>query len=127
MSSFQIQAKKDAKYKAVVRQFHNFWWISLQQQRLERGTKSTLRSRSHCSVFVMMRFCGIEAPRSHYTVFVQKRREKHPFLCVHIDMPDALITNTAPRISVFMRSHCSGFVKLIVGAFSKTSVSVRSH
>ena len=36
------------------------------------------------------------------------------------------ITNTEPKISVFVRSHCSGFVKLIV-AFSKTSVLGRSH
>ena len=38
--------------------------------------------------FVMMRFCCIKATRLHYSVFVQKRREEHPFLCVHIDLPD---------------------------------------
>ena len=47
-----------------------------------------LRARSHCSVFVMMRFCSIKATRPHYTVFVQKRRKKRPLLCVHIDLPD---------------------------------------
>ena len=36
----------------------------------------------------MMCFCCIKATRSHYSVFAQKRREKHPFLCVHIDLPD---------------------------------------
>ena len=35
-----------------------------------------LRPRSHCSVFVIMRFCYIKATHSH------------PFLCVHIDLPD---------------------------------------
>ena len=71
-----------------------------------------LRPRSHYSVFVMMRFCCMKATRSHYSVFVQKRREKHPLLCIYIDLPD---NNTEPKISVFVRSHCSGFVKLIVG------------
>ena len=47
-----------------------------------------VRPRSHCSVFVMIRFCCIDATRSHYSVSVQKRREKHPFLSVHIDPPD---------------------------------------
>ena len=47
-----------------------------------------LRSRSHCSVFVLMRFCCIKATRSHYSVFVQKLSEKYPFLCVHIDLPN---------------------------------------
>ena len=36
----------------------------------------------------MMRFCCIKATRSHYSVFVQKRTEKRPFLSVHIDLPD---------------------------------------
>ena len=36
----------------------------------------------------MMHFCCIKATRSHYSILVQKRREKHPFLCVHIDLPD---------------------------------------
>ena len=36
----------------------------------------------------MMRFCCIKATRSHYSVFEQKRGEKHPFLFVHMDLPD---------------------------------------
>ena len=39
-------------------------------------------------VFVMMRFYSINATRSHCSVFVQKRREKPSFLCVHIYLPD---------------------------------------
>ena len=41
-------------------------------------------SISLCSVFVLMRFCCIKASRLHYSVFVQRRRGKHMFLCVHI-------------------------------------------
>ena len=75
------------------------------------------RPRSHCSIFVMMHFRCIKATRSHYSVFVQKRREKkHPFLFVHTLI--CLITNSEPNISVFVRSHCSGFVKRIVGYWS---------
>ena len=47
-----------------------------------------LRPRSHCSVFVSIRFFCIRATRSHCSVFVQKRIENPPFLCVHTDLPD---------------------------------------
>ena len=46
------------------------------------------RPRSHCSVLLSNRFCCIEATHAHYSVSVQKRREKPPFLCVHTDLPD---------------------------------------
>ena len=47
--------------------------------------------------------------------FVQKRRKKHLFCAFTLI---CLITNTEPKISVFVRSHCSGFVKFIVGYYS---------
>ena len=89
--------------------------------------------------FVMIRVCCIVATRSHYSVSVQKRGEKHPFLSVHIDPSDNKYGFL--WISAFVRSHCSGSVKLIVEywsvfknlrfcgyplsiAFSKTSVFV---
>ena len=58
--------------------------------------------------------------------FVRKQREKPPSLCVHIDLPDNKYGAKGIR---FLRSHCSGFVKLIVGywSVSKTTVFVRSH
>ena len=63
--------------------------------------------------FFLIRVCCIDATRSHYFVFVQKRREKHSFLSVHIDSPDNKY-EAKDKISVFVPSHCSGFVKLIV-------------
>ena len=69
------------------------------------------RPRSDCSVFVSIRFCCIEATCSHCSVFVQKRREKPPFLCVHTDLRD---NKYAAQTSVFVGSHCSVFVKPIV-------------
>ena len=36
----------------------------------------------------MIRLCCRDATRSHYSVSVQKRRGKHPFLSVHIDPSD---------------------------------------
>ena len=74
-----------------------------------------LRPRSHCSVFVMIRFCCIDATRSLYAVSVQTRRGKDPFLSVDIDPSDS---NTEPNISFFMRSHYSISVKLIVEYWS---------
>ena len=47
-----------------------------------------MRPHSQCSVFVMMRFCCVKATRSYHSIFVQKRREKDAFSCVHIDLPD---------------------------------------
>ena len=41
-----------------------------------------------CFAFAMIRFCCTDAIRSHYSVFVQKRRVKYPLLSVHIDPPD---------------------------------------
>ena len=70
------------------------------------------RPHSHCSVFVEMRFRSIKATRSHYSVFVQKRREKHPFLCVHIDQPDNKYVAKDIRFCAFAllrfcEAHCS--------------------
>ena len=90
--------------------------------------------RSHYSGFVMMRFCCIKA-----TPFLYKNEEKNIRFCAFILI--SLIENTEPKISVFVRSRCSSFVKVIVGyhgvfknirfcgyplliAFSKTSVFV---
>ena len=59
------------------------------QEKISGSSCMILGPRSHCSVFFMMRFCCIKATRSHYySVFVQKRKGKHPFSCVHIDLPD---------------------------------------
>ena len=70
-----------------------------------------LRPRSHYSVFVSIRFCCIEATCSHCPVFVQKRGEKPPFLCVHTDLPDN--KNAAKNIHFcaftmlrFCEAHC---------------------
>ena len=72
---------------------------------------SKLRPRSHYSVFVSIRFCCIEATCSHCSVFVQKRREKPSFLCVHTDLPDN--KNAAKNIRFcaftllhFCEAHC---------------------
>ena len=60
----------------------------------------------------MIRFCCMEATRSHYSVFVQKRREKHPFLSVHIDLPDNKYGAKDIRFCAFTllrlcEAHCS--------------------
>ena len=47
-------------------------------------------------------FCCMEATRSHFFVFVQKQREKHPFCPITLIRE---IINTDPNISVFVRSH----------------------
>ena len=58
----------------------------------ELQVSTIFRPHSHCFVFVMMRFCWgfccTKATRSHFSVFVQKRSKKCPFLRVHIDPPD---------------------------------------
>ena len=75
----------------------------------------------------------------HTAPFLYKNGEKNLRFCAFTFI--CLITNTEPKISVFVRSHCSEFVKLLIGywsvfknlrfcgyplltAFSKTSVSV---
>ena len=55
------------------------------QVRCFSSYKQGLRPRSHCSFVVMICFCCTDATRSHYSGSVQKRKEKHPFLSVHID------------------------------------------
>ena len=68
-----------------------------------------LRPHSHCSGVVSIRFCCIEATRSHCSVFVQKRKEKPPFLCVHT-LPDDKKLAKNIRFCAF---NCSVFVKPI--------------
>ena len=63
----------------------------------------------------MMHFCCIKATRSHYSVFVQKRRGKHPFLCVHIDLPD---NNYGAKDIRFCAFTLLRFLKLIVLYYS---------
>ena len=74
-----------------------------------------LRPRSHSSVFVSIRFCCIEATCSHCSVFVQERRENLRFCAFTLI---CLITKTQRKTSVFVRSHCSVFVRLMVGYWS---------
>ena len=71
----------------------------------------TLRPGSHCSIFVVVSFCCIKATRSHHCVFVQKQREKHPFLCVHIELSDNKygakdIRFRAFTLLRFCKAHC---------------------
>ena len=70
-----------------------------------------IRPRSHYSVFVSIRFLLHRSYRSHCSVFVQTRREKPPFLCVHTDLPDN--KNAAKNIRFgaftllrFCEAHC---------------------
>ena len=80
----------------------------------------------HTAPFLLWCFCCTKATRSRYSVLYQNEEKNNRFCAFTLI---CLITNTEPKISVFVRSHCSGFVKLIIGleAFSKTSVFVRSH
>ena len=71
----------------------------------------SFRPRSLRSVVVMIRFCCIDATRSHYSVSVQNGGKSIRFCPFTLIL---LITNTEPNISIFVRSHCSGSVKLIV-------------
>ena len=48
----------------------------------------------------------------HTAPFLYKNEEKNLRFCAFTVI--CLITNTEPKISVFVRSHCSGFVKLIM-------------
>ena len=52
----------------------------------------------------------------HTAPFLYKNGEKNLRFCAFTLI--CLITNTEPKISVFVRSHCSGFVKLIIGYWS---------
>ena len=72
----------------------------------------TLRPRSHYSVFVSIRFCCIEAT-VHTALFLYKNGEKNLRFCAFTLI--CPITKTQRKTSVFVRSHCSLFVKLIVG------------
>ena len=75
----------------------------------------TLRPRSYYSVFVSIRFCCIEAT-VHTTPFSYKNGEKNLCFCAfRLICP---ITKTQRKTSVFVRSHYSVFVKLIVGYWS---------
>ena len=63
----------------------------------------------------MIHFCSMEATLS-LTPFRYKNGEKNTRFCPFTLI--LLITNTEPKISVFVRSHCSGSVKLIVEYWS---------
>ena len=52
----------------------------------------------------------------HITPFLCKNEGENIRFCAFTLI--CLITNTEPKISVFVRSHCSSFVKLIVGYYS---------
>ena len=75
----------------------------------------TLRPRSHYSVFVSIRFCCIEAT-VHTAPFSYKNGEKNLRFCTFTLI--CPITKTQQKTSVFVRSHYSIFVKLIVGYWS---------
>ena len=71
--------------------------------------------------FTLLRFCWYpfllhRSYRSHCSVFVQKRRENLRFCAFTLICPDN--KNGAKNI-VFVRSHCSVFVKLIVACVFK--------
>ena len=74
-----------------------------------------LRPRSHYSVFVSIRFCCIEAT-VHTAPFSYKNGEKNLRFCAFTLI--CPITKTQRKTSVFVRSHYSVFVKLIVGYWS---------
>ena len=64
--------------------------------------------------FTLLRFCT-------------KRREKHPFLCVYIDLRDNKYGDKDIRFSAFTLLRFCEADLLDIGAFSKTSVFVSSH
>ena len=74
-----------------------------------------LRPRSHYSVFVSIRFCCIEAT-VHTAPFLYKNGEKNLRFCAFTLI--CPITKTQQKTSVFVRSHCSVFVKSIVAYWS---------
>ena len=67
------------------------------------------------SVFVSIRFCCIETT-VHTTPFSYKKGEKNLRFCAFTLI--CPITKTQRKTSVFVRSHYSVFVKLIVGYWS---------
>ena len=73
------------------------------------------RPRSHYSVFVSICFCCIEAT-VHTAPFSYKNGEKNLRFCAFTLI--CPITKTQRKTSVFVRSHCSVFVKLIVAYWS---------
>ena len=77
--------------------------------------RMVLRPCSHYSVFVSIRFCCIEAT-VHTTPFSYKNGEKNFRFCAFTLI--CPITKTQRKTSVFVRSHYSVFVKLIVGYWS---------
>ena len=68
-----------------------------------------VRPRSHCSVLVMILFVAWKLP-VHITSFLYRNGEKNIRFCAFTLV--CLITNTILKISAFVRSHCSSFVKL---------------
>ena len=82
---------------------------------LSSQRRQKLRPRSHYSVFLSIRFCCIEAT-VHTTPFSYKNGEKYLRFCAFTLI--CPITKTQRKTSVFVRSHYSVFVKLIVGYWS---------
>ena len=78
----------------------------------------------------MIRFRCIDATRSHYSVFAQKRRGKHPFLSVHIDPSDNKYGAIDIRFCAFTLIQsvfenlrfCGAFVQINVNIITKTEV-----
>ena len=73
------------------------------------------RPRSHYSVFVRIRFCCIKAT-VHTAPLSYKNGEKNLRFCAFTLI--CPITKTQRKTSVFVRSHYSVFVKLIVECWS---------
>ena len=76
---------------------------------------TSIRPRSHYSVFVSIRFCCIEAT-VHTAPFLYKNEEENLRFCVFTLI--CPITKTQRKTSVFVHSHCSVFVKPIVAYWS---------
>ena len=84
------------------------------KKKKKKKKKKVLRPRSHYSVFVSVRFCCIEAT-VHTAPFSYKNGEKNLRFCSFTLI--CPITKTQRKTSVFVRSHCSVFVKLIVACW----------
>ena len=71
-------------------------------------------SMAHCKApFTLLLFCfDVFLLHQNYPFtllrFCTKRREKHPFMCVHIDLPD---NKYGAKDIRFVLSHCSRFVR----------------
>ena len=89
----------------------NFYRVYTVPALFDRG----LRPRSHYSVFVSIRFRCIKAT-VHTTPFLYKNGEKNLRFCAFTLIYP--ITKTQRKTSVFVRSHCSVFVKPIVAYWS---------